>query len=646
MKRIALSLFTAFYCLTLTFSQDEILLTIDNKPVYLDEFKRIYHKNSNIEGYENKPPAEYLEMFINFKLKVTEARNLGYDTLASFRNELAQYRDQLAKPYLQDRDQVDRLVKEAYNRTVTEVNASHIMVKLPANPSPADTLQAWNKAISFRNRLLAGESFETIARNESDDPSGKVNGGQLGWFSAFTMVFPFEDAAYKNKAGEYSMPVRSRYGYHIIRTNDFRPALGEVRLVHIMVRSTGSDADLKKQKIDSCYALLKSGKPFAEMVKRYSEDAASARNNGLMRWIRSGELPSDLESAVFSLKDTGSFTEPIRSEYGWHIFQLHAKKSVASFDELKNQLTEKVLLDDRGKRTEQAFVNSLKKEYNYTTYPDNINDLAGKIDSSVYNGNWVVSNSDDLIEPVFTINGKDYSQKELAEFIAKTKRYNRKDSFREIVDRKVNEMVFSELLNIEKKHLDVKYPAFRYLMEEYHDGILLFNIMDEKVWSRAVSDSSGLQKYYHDHADQYMWGERADVSTYSFSKPEIARQVLKLAKKRPVTGISAADINKAVCKQDTVPCVEVADRKFEKQDEQPAGGFTWKKGFSKTIKVGNKITVLVVVNDILPPAQKEFSETQGQVTADYQNYLDSQWINALRAKYTVQVNRDVLQKVN
>jgi len=648
MKRSSFLLLFLIFLSTSLFCQDEVLLTIDDQPVMRSEFERIYHKNSNIEGYENKPPAEYLDMFINFKLKVLEARKLGYDTASSFINELAGYREQLSKPYLQDRNLIDQLVREAYDRTIKEVNASHIMVKLPANASPADTLAAYNKVLELRKRILAGESFETIARNESDDPSGKTNGGQLGWFSAFTMVYPFENAAYNNKVDEYSMPVKSRYGYHIIKTNAFRPAMGEIKLAHIMVRAGRNDnsktiAD-KKEKIDTCYKLLKEGRLFTDMVRQYSEDAGTARSNGQMRWIRSGELPGELEEKVFALSDSGSFTEPIKSEYGWHIFQLQGKRSVAPFEQMKSQLEERVMMDERGKRTEESFVNTLKKEYGFAAYTENISMIAEMMDSSVYSGNWDPASSGELIEPVFSIGEREYSQKELAGFIARTKRYNKKDTYLTIVDRKYNEMVLNELLNHEKKQLDAKYPSFRYLMEEYHDGILLFNVMDKKVWSRAVSDSAGLRDYYEKHFVDYMWGERADVSIYTVHNPALVKQVGKLAKKRISSRIPESDFVRTICPQDSVPCVEVKDQKFEKEDELPQGGFNWKKGTVKTTNNGDKTTVLVV-NAILPPARKTFNETQGQVTADYQNYLDSLWIDSLRTKYTVTINRDVLQQV-
>jgi peptidyl-prolyl cis-trans isomerase SurA len=645
MKNILLSIFNLVVFFSPLLSQDEVLLTIENQPLFRSEFERIYNKNSNIEGYENKPAAEYLDMFINFKLKVLEAKKLGYDTTSLFINELAGYREQLSKPYLQDRKLIDQLVREAYDRTIKEVNASHIMVQLSASPSPSDTFAAFNKALSIRNRIIAGESFEKLASELSDDPSGKANGGKLGWFSAFTMVYPFENAAYQTPEGQCSLPVRSKYGYHIIKVNGYRDALGELKLAHIMVRAdqneTTGDKVRNQEKIEACYKSLQGGATFEDMVKQYSEDPASSKNKGQMRWLRSGELPPEIEEKVFVLKDSGTYTSPIQSPYGWHIFQLQGKRQIPDFEKIKSQLEEKVFMDERGKRTEQSFNTYLKKEYGYVSYPENIELLVPFLDSSLYAGNWVPPG--ELIDPVFTINNRDYSQKELADFIVKSKRYNKRESLTSIVHRKLDDLVNMELRNLEKSQLEKKYPAFRYLMEEYHDGILLFNIMDDKVWSKASGDSAALMDFYRAHQPDYIWKERADVSMYSLKNTALEKTAVKLARKRITAGWPAAEYVRQLC-NDTLICVEVTDQKIEKDEPKPLGGFEWKKGSVKKIKQGNDLIILVV-NKILPPAQKSFEETQGQVTADYQNFLDKQWIDSLRAKYTVTVDYDVLKLV-
>jgi len=631
-----------------SWSQDEVLLTIGGKPVMLSEFERIYHKNNQIEGYESKTVDEYLDLFVNFKLKVLEAEKMGYDTMRSYVTELAGYREQLARPYLQNRQIIDQQVKESYDHTIREVNASHIMVKLPANQAPEDTLKAYNRIMDIRNRVIAGESFDKTAREESDDPSAKQNGGLLGWFSAFMMVFPFENAAFQTPVGEISMPVRSRYGYHLIRVNDSRPSLGEIKLAHIMTRVGRNESPDKvkqaREKIDKYEEMLRNGTPFSEVAQKYSEDAGTSRNGGQMRWLRSGELPSSLEEKVFAMKDSGDFSAPLQSDYGWHIFQLQGKRPVAPFEQIKSQLEERIMQDERGRIAERAKIAEIKKESGFISYPENIGELTKVMDSLVYTGNWNPGTADNMIEPVFRIGDMDYLQRDLAEFIAQTKRYRREDMLDRIVQNKCDEYANRELMAFEKGRLEEKYPEFRYLMEEYHDGILLFNITDNMVWSKAVRDSIGLEDYFRTHQDEYRWKERADVSVYSLKDESKLNQLIRLARERSSKKWTPADFNRQLCPGDSVPCVTITDGFYEKQDSALTGKFKWKKG-SVTVTGKNNQKKIVVVNGLLAPMPKTLQEVRGQATADYQNYLDQQWIAALREKYPVTVNRNVLQHV-
>lgn len=628
-------------------AQDEVLLTIDSQPVMRSEFERIYRKNNNIQGFENKTPREYLELFVNFKLKVHEAKMQGLDTLTSFRNELAGYREQLAQPYLQDRRLIDSLLQEAYYRTLNEVNASHIMVKLDADATPADTLKAYTRAMNIRKRLLAGESFSKIAGEESDDPSAKTNEGRLGWFSAFVMVLPFENAAYGLQVGEYSMPVRSRYGYHIIRLNDKRPSLGEIRLSHIMIRAAKNDKketlDKAKEKIVQCYQLLQSGNPFSEVARQHSEDAGSAQSGGQMRWLRSGELPQELEGVVFKT-DSGTYTEPLQSDFGWHIFKIDGKRAIAPFSQIKSQLEQRIMADERGKISSESFLSSVKKKNGFVSYPENMAELATIMDSSVYSGNWNISVAGDLIDPVFIIGDREYTQKDLAEYILQTKQYRLSETLSGIVDKKSSEFIKKELIAFEKEHLEEKYPDFRYLMEEYNDGILLFNIMDDRVWNKAISDTAGLKSYFDMRRNDYMWKERANVSVYTLKEESRLKQTRKLAKKRDKMNWTPAELVALICGNDTLNCVEIEDRKYEKGESAADHDFSWEKGFEKIIRDSGTIK-FIYVNRLLPPEPKKIGEVRGQVTADYQNFLDKQWIETLRAKYTVDINYGVLDQI-
>ena len=647
--RKQLLLITACFCLMpFVKGQDEIIMTLGNEKVTKAEFERIYHKNNSSVVYDNKTPREYLDLFINFKLKVMEAKAQGYDTMSSFINELGGYRDQLAKPYLRDKEQDEQMLKETYRRIATEVNASHIAVKVAfTTASPADTLEAYNKILALRNRILKGESFEDIAVANSDDPSAKNNKGNLGWFSAFRMVYAFEDAAYKTPVGQISMPVKTRYGYHIIRTNAFRPALGDILLANIMMRVRPSADSAAHQagmeKINKCYSLLQQGESFADVARKYSEDDASAKNGGKMRWLSSGELPPEIEEVVFAL-DSGEYTEPMKSEYGYHIFQVLGKRPVKSFEEMKSNLEERIAQDERQKNTEAIFVDKLKKEYGFTEYPENVAALISLIDTSLYESKWDPSLKGELIDPVFTIGDRDYTQMDLGLYIKAGRKYTKKETLESIGKRKYDDFVKEMVLQYEKDRLDQKYPEFRYLMEEYHDGILLFNITDDMVWSKAVKDTLGLQQYYNLHKNNYKWQTRADVSKYSTKDSSLEAKIVQFAPQRSSKNWTPKQFNALVCGQDTLPCVEVADLKVEKGSDPVVDSMEWKKGTLKAYKEKDK-TAVVCINGILKPQTKLLKEARGLVTADYQNELEKAWIKELRLKYPVVIDEKVFETI-
>ncbi|MBP1668238.1 MAG: hypothetical protein H6Q21_604 [Bacteroidetes bacterium] len=647
--RKQLLLITACFCLMpFVKGQDDIIMTLGNEKVTKAEFERIYHKNNSSVVYDNKTPREYLDLFINFKLKVMEAKAQGYDTMSSFINELGGYRDQLAKPYLRDKEQDEQMLKETYRRIATEVNASHIAVKVAfTTASPADTLEAYNKILALRNRILKGESFEDIAVANSDDPSAKNNKGNLGWFSAFRMVYAFEDAAYKTPVGQISMPVKTRYGYHIIRTNAFRPALGDILLANIMMRVRPSADSAAHQagmeKINKCYSLLQQGESFADVARKYSEDDASAKNGGKMRWLSSGELPPEIEEVVFAL-DSGEYTEPMKSEYGYHIFQVLGKRPVKSFEEMKSNLEERIAQDERQKNTEAIFVDKLKKEYGFTEYPENVAALISLIDTSLYESKWDPSLKGELIDPVFTIGDRDYTQMDLGLYIKAGRKYTKKETIESIGKRKYDDFVKEMVLQYEKDRLDQKYPEFRYLMEEYHDGILLFNITDDMVWSKAVKDTLGLQQYYNLHKNNYKWQTRADVSKYSTKDSSLEAKIVQFAPQRSSRNWTPKQFNALVCGQDTLPCVEVADLKVEKGSDPVVDSMEWKKGTLKAYKEKDK-TAVVCINGILKPQTKLLKEARGLVTADYQNELEKAWIKELRLKYPVVIDEKVFETI-
>ncbi|UCH13992.1 MAG: peptidylprolyl isomerase [Bacteroidales bacterium] len=650
MNRTIITLITCCLIFNYTFSQkdgDKVLLTINDNEITKAEFERIYKKNNTSTVYDSKSVEDYLELFINYKLKVMEAERLGYDTVESFVKELNGYREHLIKPYLEDNIIRERYLKEAYERTKTEVNVSHILIKFSMNNPPLeDTLEAYERITEIRERIIAGEPFEDAARESSDDPSAKSNGGNLRWFTAFRMVYEFESAAYNMPVGELSMPFRTQYGYHIIKVNDKRPSKGKIKLAHIMIRTnkdSEEEVEKSREKINECYELLENGQEFGEVAKKYSQDQSSARNGGVLRWLNSGVLADSLETILYSMSDSGEYSEPMLLDFGWHIFQFLEKKPVGTYEEVKTDLKKSLNRNPRNKLIEKEQIENIKKEYNFIEYRSNLENLVEILDSSIYAGEWDYTVSDGLIEPIFTLSAKDYLQKDLAEYISKGK-YRKHSSFEYIVNSKYDDFVEKKVLALEKSTLEDKYPELRHLLKEYHDGILLFNLTDSTIWSKAIKDTTGLEEFYESKKTNYMWEERVDASIYTLADSSLIDAARKLALMRAREEISKDVLISELCPNDSVVCVEVEDNKFEKNDNELIDKLVWEEFSNEIFNVDDKI-LLVVINSILEPAPKQLNEARGLITADYQTYLDNEWVKELRNKYNIVVNRKVLKKI-
>lgn len=628
--------------------EDDILLTIGDRKISREEFERIYKKNNSSPVYDHKSVEEYLQLFINFKLKVIEAENLGYDTIQSFITELAGYREQLAKPYLEDKELDEMLLQEAYFRTINEISASHILIRLNQDVSPSDTLMIFNKIMKLRDRILKGESFADVAKAESEDPSAQNNGGFLGWFSAFQMIYPFETAAYNTKPGEISMPVRTRFGYHIIKVENTRPAMGKVRIAHILILGSEQDADarqLGETRVKECYERILDGEDFGSLAAEYSEDKNTSSNGGDLNWIRSGIIPVNLESVIFNLKDSGDITKPLPTEYGWHIFKLLGKSPIESFETMKPDLERKISRENRNTQNENILVERIKKENNFKFYKQNLNPVINLLDESLYEGLWDPSLADEMSDPVISFNHKDYTQKDFAYYLASMKTYNKGYKPEEIVNERIQRFIHTKAIEYEKSMLETKHPEFKNLMEEYHDGILLFNLTDDLVWSKAMKDTTGLKGFYEKNKNNYMWEERISISTYTYQDSTLTNKILKAAKKRIKNPIPAGRFQALVCKSDTVICVQVEDKKLEKEDAKKLAGLVWQKGFILQKKDQGKFSS-IVVNGIISPEPKKLNEAKGLITADYQTVLETEWIKSLREKYSVEVNQEVLNKIS
>jgi len=631
-----------------SYGQDvQVLLTVAEEDISKSEFLKVYHKNSKRDQViDQRSLEEYIELYINFKLKVAEAKELGLDTTQAFKTELNGYRQQLAQPYLKDKEVNEQLLKEAYERKLQDIRASHILIKVPFDAEPKDTLLAYRKISKLRTRILKGEKFDDVARLVSEDPSAKDNGGDLGYFTVFQMIYPFETAAYNTVVGKISKPVRTRYGYHIILVDDKHEALGEIKVAHIMVITrkdiNAEEGKKKKVKIDNAYNQLKEGKGFGEVAALFSEDKKTARNGGKLPWFTTGKMVGGFERVAAGLKSVGEYSKPLKTEYGWHIIQLKERKPIPEFDQIKGEIKARIAKDSRSNKPAEVFVGKLKKEYSFKEYLKERNDFYRVLDESFYTGKWTADKAGSLKSTMFTLADKKFTQEDFARYLQARPTRNRKTAIKTIVNDLYKRFVRESCIAYEDSKLESKYPDFKSLVQEYNDGILLFELTDQKVWSKAIKDTTGLGIFHNNNKTNYMWDNRVDAAIYTCDNNTTAAKVRKIVKKRAKKGYSKEDVLKMVNTEKKVLSIE--EGKFSKGDNDLIDKITWQPGFSDNQTVDSSI-VFVFVNKILQPMPKSLIEAKGLVTADYQTYLEKEWIELLRKKYTVKVNKDVLSTI-
>jgi len=625
-----------------------VLLEVGPTKVSVEEFERIYNKNNGVQSLDPKTPEEYLELFINFKLKVTEALALGMDTAETFRVELANYRRQLAQPYLADKSVVDSLIVESYQRMTEEVRARHILVEFPRNAGPQDTLRAYQKAQEVLLKLRQGADFAQMAKTYSADTYSAAQGGDLGYFSAFRMVYPFESACYNAGLNQVVGPVRSSFGYHIIQVTDRRPARGEIRVAHIMTLApANADATQReeaKKKIDAAYQRLRDGADFAELAKELSEDQGSAPAGGSLPWFGTGRMVKPFEEAAYQLAQTGQFSQPIQTDYGWHIIQLLETRDVPSFEQAKGEIAHKIAIDPRANQSREVVVRRLMAEYDFQK-TGSLAKVYAVIDTSIFAGGWDPQRGKDLQGELFRFAGKSYSYQDfLVHLNNKNNRTQPKTAIENLVDEAFERFSEEMVVAYEESVLDQKYPEYRYLVQEYHDGILLFELMDQVVWSKAVEDEEGLRAFHARNAANYRWPERRQAALYGHTDGVDLELAQTWIAKGEARGWDLARISAKLklAQGDSIFLVERGAYLPQQNARVKLALETLGADAKNQCADLPDENIIVFVGQKLPPTNKSFDEARGAAIADYQNELEAAWVESLRAKYPVKVNRELL----
>ena len=638
----------------------QVLMTIGDQDITAKEFCDVYYKNNlKSDVIEKKSVDDYLELFTTFRMKVMEAERLQLDTSAKFQKELAGYRKQLAKPFMSSDDITDELMQEAYQRKQKDIRASHILIRCDKNALPSDTLRAYNKAMDIRKKALAkGADFGKLADQYSDDPSAKGweasdqrpaspgNHGDLGYFTVFDMVYPFETGAYNTKEGEISMPIRSDFGYHIIKVQSVTDAMGTIQAAHIFLQlpfnAPKEDVEAMQQKADNIYKQLmdQDGKNWNEMVAQYSDDKGTvSRQGALSNFTVSRIVPEFIE--VCKSLEINEIGKPVRTNYGYHIIKLLGKSGVGSFEKESKGLSERIEKDMRSKKSEEVVLKQVKSEYKFKQNDKNLEAFLATVDSTILRAAYEPAASVDMNATLFTIEGKPTKVSDFVDYIKENMKAQKYVTPATYAYQLYETFSNTTVMDYADAHLEEKYPEFKELVQEYKDGIMLFDLMDREVWDKAVKDTTGLKEFHERNASKYMWGNRAYATIVTVTREESLPKVKALLD----SGIELDSLRSAI-QRDSIKYAFVRRGYYQKGDNQFVDQTEWKVGVRNEIaSTVDQSTTIVCIRELRNPEPKTLKEARGLVTSDYQVELEKNWVQSLKERYPVKINEKVLDKV-
>ena len=530
------------------------------------------------------------------------------------------------------------MVEEAYNRLNYDIKASHVLIRI--DETEKDTLKVYNDLMALRNRVIN----EGYAKVQKEVHNGKtIFAEDLGYFSAFKMVYPFETAAYNTNIGEVSKPFRTRFGYHIVNVFDKRASRGEVTVAHIMISNSQKDQILNPEvRIQEIYKKIEQGENFESLAKQFSDDKSSSAKGGLMPPFSGGQLSSkEFEDVAFGLTTEGEISEPFQSEYGWHIIKLINKKGVLAFEDMKPELEQRVKRDSRSSLINSALVAKLKKEYNVKENAKVPSYFKSILTDDYLKRAWKLPAVFEGEKVVFTIKDKSYTYQDFGNHLmAVQNSYSKKAlPLNDIVDKEYNTFLETSIVNYHEDNLEFENEEFGYVLNEYRDGLLLFDLMEKEVWNAAINDSVGLQNYYETHKNNYQWNDRVDAEVITAAKEADINKVVELLKNE----VSIDDIN-AQLNATQEQKIIVTKGIMEANHQALPKDFEFKEGVSKIYNYNDAYHVINVLK-FFPKSIKTFDETKGKVVSDYQNFIEEDWIETLNKRYKVKVNEKVLAKL-
>lgn len=675
-----------------TWPHNPVVMEVGGQKIAKDEFmkdfmssvgERLAAKPGVTEAEKRQTLDEYVELYATFRAKLKDAYALGFDTMPNLIEELKTYRDELAAPYLIDSATLERILHEAYDRNHYSLRAAHILIMVSPDASPEDTLKAYKRIMGLRDRIMGGEDFfavssEEVHRQQPEAPT-RPNEGDLGYFTAFDMVYPFENAAYALKVGEVSMPVRTRFGYHIIKLLDKVEMFGKCDLAHIWLM--GQDSTMRKYEINDCYNRLVDGQDFA-IVARQSDDRTTNGNGGLMPNATLNNIPPEYVDVAQHLKE-GEFSKPFFTQYGWHIVKMVRRDTLPPYESMVPYYKQKMTRDQRGEESRKAFTLSSMKRYGIqdltqTPVPQpkgkkrkkkepvkmqaSLQQLYDIVPVEATRNRWDYNDSMVTdIHPILTMPGKSYTTLDLARYISTHQRGERPLKSEYFVNMKYSDFIDSVVMVYVDSRLEKDNPELAAVVEEYRHGLMIFNYNNAMVWRKALHDTAGFADFYAresstkrmDNPDDsvYFWKTRARVVTVNVVDsaciaPAKAAKILKKALKKNKGSLEMKDmLTEAVGKKCTAPRpVSVAPDLVEMGHQNLLSAGQWQKGVYLSPKT--KGYRVVVVEEVLPPMLKGQMEARGYYMNGFQNEVERKHNDMLSKKYNVKINYDVVKQIS
>ncbi len=651
-KRNSYTLFfiIAFQILGISQQEDPTLFSINSNPVKVSEFLYIYGKNNGKEAdYSKKSLEEYLALYKKFKLKVAKAKMMRLDTLQELKEELHMYQQQVSNSYIMDKEVTDQLIREIYARQKKDILVKHIFFQFPPNNPPQDTQATYLRAMKAYEALQNGVPFGKVVQENSDDRTNINHSGDLGYVTAILPdgFYEIENTIYQLPIGGISRPVKSNSGYHILRVDDIRPARREIEIAQILIKKPTERPQDQNNKVTALkvYSMIQSGADFNQMVQTFSDDAATKAKDGYIGFVGINQFEKDFEDSVFALQKDGAISAPIESRLGWHIIKRISVKEELPYPQAKEKIKIQLESDSRYQYARNRVLERIKSLNGFMMNEANIQKFISALPPEFTSFSWEVSPDLPDVE-LFRLGNSVFRSMTFAHYLKNNTeerlQYANGTAPALVIPAILNKYINEKVIEFEQSHLSEAYPEFKNLMREYEEGILLFEITRQSVWDKASTDTIGLKAFYEKNKTNYKWNERALVNEIFIKSTDelvikpiyeyvrnnsIEKTIKKFNKKNPELVSYEKDYVEKES-EDMKSLSWIANYITPYSSDQEKGVTTWKK-----------------IAKILPLSQKTLEESRGYVIADYQDYLEKEWIAQLEKEIKIEVDQQVFNQL-